>query len=60
MPVPEPGTPAYAAMLLGDLLGQRGMTPKQVEIMNRHRREPYNRDTNAAAVVECLEALTTA
>ena len=60
IPAPEPGTPAYAAMLLDDLLFQRGMTPKQVEIMNRHRREPYDRDRNAAAIVECMEALTAA
>ena len=60
LPSPEPNTPAWYAMILADLLAQRQASPQQQAIMDKYRPEPYDPERNAAAVVECLEALTTA
>ena len=54
---PEPNSRAYHAMLLCDFLMQRKMTPEQIAIMNKYRVKPYDRDSNAAAIVRCVEAL---
>ena len=55
--LPERDTPAHAAMMLNDYLSQRGKTPKQQAIMDRHRAEPYDDRHNAVACIRGLEAL---
>ena len=55
--IPERGTPAHAAMMLNDYLSQRGKTPKQQAVMDRHRAEPYDDRHNAVACIRGLEAL---
>ena len=58
---PEPDSSADHAMLLADLLTQRGHNPKQQAIMDKYRAksgaERYSPARNAAAVIEQFKAL---
>ena len=58
---PEHGSPADHAMLLADLLTERGHTLRQHEIVDKYRVmggfDPYDSAHNAAAVIEQFQAL---